>query len=92
MVSTGPWGDTWALRSALASPHPSVAPSGLHLGGGELADLPDGAARHEQELDLQLLFGRALMAAKGYGAPELGETLARSKYSFLADQMVALED
>jgi hypothetical protein len=41
---------------------------------------------------LQLLFGRALMSAKGDGAPELGETRARSKYSFLADQMVALED
>ena len=43
------------------------------------ADLPDGAVRHEQELDLQLLLGRALMAAKGYGAPELGETLARAR-------------
>ena len=51
----------------------------LQKGLDLLADLPDGAARHEQELELQLLFGRALMAAKGYGAPELGETLARAR-------------
>jgi predicted ATPase len=51
----------------------------LQKGLDLVADLPNGAARHEQELDLQLLFGKALMAARGYGAPELGETLARAR-------------
>jgi class 3 adenylate cyclase len=42
-----------------------------------LMTLPQDEKRREQELDLQLMFGRALMASKGYGAPELGEALAR---------------
>jgi predicted ATPase len=44
-----------------------------------LSSLPDNDKRQEQELNLQLMFGRALMAAKGYGAPELGEALARAR-------------
>jgi class 3 adenylate cyclase/predicted ATPase len=44
-----------------------------------LSSLPDNERRQHQELDLQLMFGRALMAAKGYGAPELGEALARGR-------------
>jgi predicted ATPase len=48
---------------------------GFHL----LSSLPDDNRRGAQELDLQLMFGRALMAAKGYGAPELGETLTRAR-------------
>jgi hypothetical protein len=54
----------------------------LQKGVDLVADLPDGAARHEQELDQQLLFGRALMAAKGYGAPELGENSRAIKVQF----------
>lgn len=52
-----------------------------HLGKGLnlLSSLPDDQRRQQQELDLQLIFGRALMAAKGYGAPELGEALARAR-------------
>jgi len=44
-----------------------------------LSRLPNDGRRQEQELDLQLMFGRGLMATKGYGAPELGETLARAR-------------
>jgi class 3 adenylate cyclase/predicted ATPase len=44
-----------------------------------LSSLPDNESRQDQELDLQLMFSRALMAAKGYGAPELGEALARAR-------------
>jgi class 3 adenylate cyclase/tetratricopeptide (TPR) repeat protein len=44
-----------------------------------LCGLPADGRRHEQELELQLMFARALMAAKGYGAPGLGETLARAR-------------
>jgi predicted ATPase len=52
-----------------------------HLGRGLnlLSSLPDDQSRQQQELDLGLIFGRALMAAKGYGTPELGEALARSR-------------
>jgi class 3 adenylate cyclase/tetratricopeptide (TPR) repeat protein len=44
-----------------------------------LSRLPNDGKRQEQELNLRLTFGRALMATKGYGAPELGETLARAR-------------
>jgi class 3 adenylate cyclase/tetratricopeptide (TPR) repeat protein len=44
-----------------------------------LSRLPNDGRRQERELDLQLMRGRALMATKGYGAPELGETLARAR-------------
>jgi class 3 adenylate cyclase/tetratricopeptide (TPR) repeat protein len=44
-----------------------------------LSRLPNDGGRQEPELDLQLTFGRALMATQGYGAPELGETLARAR-------------
>ena len=46
-----------------------------------LSRLPDDGRcqEQEQELDLQLTLGRALMATKGYGAPELGEALARAR-------------
>ncbi|MGH6776713.1 MAG: hypothetical protein ACRECL_01690 [Bradyrhizobium sp.] len=44
-----------------------------------LAGLPDGAARHEQELDLQTAFGHALDTTKGLAAVETGEAYARAR-------------
>jgi class 3 adenylate cyclase/predicted ATPase len=44
-----------------------------------LSDLPDGAVRWEQELDLQIALGHALMATKGMAAPEPGEAYARAR-------------
>jgi predicted ATPase len=44
-----------------------------------LAGLPDGPERRRQELDLQLALGRALIAAKGHGAPETGRSYARAR-------------
>src|SRR5262249_23167627 len=44
-----------------------------------LSSLPDNSKLHAQELDLQLIYGRALMAARGYGAPELGEGFSRAR-------------
>jgi class 3 adenylate cyclase/predicted ATPase len=41
--------------------------------------LPDGVARSQQELDLQVALGQALVAAKGLAAPEVGEALARAR-------------
>ena len=54
---------------------------GLHL----LASLPDNAQRQQQELDLQVTLGPALIATKGYAAPVVGETIARARA--LAEQL-----
>jgi len=48
---------------------------GLELLGG----LPNGAQRQEQELELQITLGQALIANKGYGAPEPGESYDRAR-------------
>ena len=40
---------------------------------------PDTPARAQQELDLQLTLGPALMAAKGWAAPEVEQTYARAR-------------
>jgi predicted ATPase len=44
-----------------------------------LSSIPDGTARQEQELNLQITLGHALMAAKGLAAPEPGEAFARAR-------------
>ncbi|HEY5870730.1 MAG TPA: AAA family ATPase [Candidatus Tectomicrobia bacterium] len=43
-----------------------------------LATLPDTPARVQQELDLQLALGPALMSAKGLAAPEVEQTYVRA--------------
>ena len=52
-----------------------------HLGRGleALADLPGGAERQRRELGLQLALGQALIAAKGFAAPEMGRAYARAR-------------
>lgn len=47
----------------------------LHL----LASLPEGTVRTQQELRLQVTLGPALIAAKGYAAPEVGEGYSRAQ-------------
>jgi class 3 adenylate cyclase/predicted ATPase len=44
-----------------------------------LTSLPDGVARQQQELELHIALGRALIAAQGYAAPAAGETYARAR-------------
>jgi predicted ATPase len=44
-----------------------------------LAQLPETPARVQQELDLQLTLGPALMATKGQAAPEVEQTYARAR-------------
>jgi predicted ATPase len=51
----------------------------LRKGLDLLSSIPDGTARQEQELDLQIALGHALMAAKGLAAPEPGEAFARAR-------------
>jgi predicted ATPase len=51
----------------------------LRKGLDLLSSLHDGASRQEQELDLQIALGHALLATKGYAAPEPAEAYARAR-------------
>jgi class 3 adenylate cyclase/predicted ATPase len=44
-----------------------------------LSRMPDGPARREQELSLQVTLGHALLATKRYSAPETGEVFVRAR-------------
>ena len=44
-----------------------------------MATLPETPARARQELDLQMALAPALMASKGYAAPEVEHTYARAQ-------------
>jgi predicted ATPase len=57
----------------------------LRKGLGLLSQLPEGAPSGQYELDLQVAFGRALMATRGFAAPEVGETCTRARQ--LCDQL-----
>ena len=61
-------------RSAMAE-----AAAHLRKGLEVLSQAPDGTARQESELHLQILLGRALIATKGYSAPEPGEAYVRAR-------------
>ena len=56
--------------------HEAVA--ALTKGLALLATLPESPARAQHELTLLLLLGPPLMAAQGYGAPEVGESYTRA--------------
>ncbi|MFL5283891.1 MAG: AAA family ATPase [Rhodopila sp.] len=66
----------WAMVEAVVQ-----ARKGLEA----LTTLPDGLWRRQQELDLHLALGTALMTSKGYSATETVETLARAQA--LAEQL-----
>ena len=51
----------------------------LRKGLEALATLPDTPERTQQELDLQITLGSALMASKGQGALEVGQAYARAR-------------
>src|SRR5262249_17425569 len=55
------------------------AMSHLTRGLEVLAALPDTAERTQHELVLQTTLGAVLMAAKGQGAPEVGQAYARAR-------------
>jgi predicted ATPase len=65
--------DTATRRNAH---HEAVA--ALTKGLALLATLPDSPTRAQHELTLRLLLGQRLMAAKGYGIPEVGESYTRA--------------
>jgi predicted ATPase len=57
----------------------------LQKGLDLLAALPESPWRAEQELDLQMALGPALIATRGYAAPAVGETVTRARA--LAEQV-----
>jgi predicted ATPase len=65
-------------RAARLSAHEEAI---AHLGKGLtlLVTLPDTSERTEQELSLQIALGNALIATKGYAAPEVGQTFSRAR-------------
>jgi class 3 adenylate cyclase/tetratricopeptide (TPR) repeat protein len=74
-----------AGQQALARSAMTEAVAQLQKGLDLLASLPDSPWHREQELELLLALGRALIATKGYTAPVIGETLARA--GELAEQL-----
>jgi predicted ATPase len=44
-----------------------------------VANLPEGVTRIQHELDLQIALGKAMIATKGYAAPETGEAFDRAR-------------
>lgn len=74
-----------AGQQALSRSASIEAAAQLRKGLDALQGLPDDQHRRQHELDLQLALGLALMAMKGYAAPEVGETLARAR--ILAEQI-----
>jgi predicted ATPase len=68
-----------AGRKAIASCALMEAVAQLRKGLDLLSGVPNGAARQEQELDLQIMLGQALIATKGMSAPEPGEVFARAR-------------
>jgi class 3 adenylate cyclase/predicted ATPase len=67
-------GDRASERSAYAE-----AVSHLTRGLELLHTLPDDTERTLQELDLQIALGAALMATRGYAAPEVAETYLQAR-------------
>jgi class 3 adenylate cyclase/tetratricopeptide (TPR) repeat protein len=73
--------DYWlrAGQQALAKCAISEAAAQLRKGLTVLSSIQDSAARREQELNLQITLGKALLALKGYAAVESGEAFVRAR-------------
>ena len=67
-----------AGQQALARSATAEAVAQLSRGLELLAGLPDGPERRRREVGLQLGLGPALIAAKGFAAPETGRAYARA--------------
>ena len=71
----------WLRAGQVEIARSATAEAIAHLTKGlELVvDLPEGLPRWQQELELQIALGVALMAAKGWAAPEVGRANARAR-------------
>lgn len=68
-----------AGQQAIARGTMTEAVAQLRKGLDILAGLPDGTARQEQELDLQIALGHALETTKGLAEVEAGDAYARAR-------------
>jgi predicted ATPase len=77
----------WLKAGQQAVARGAMTEAVAHLGKGldVLSGMPDRVAHWEQELDLLITFGHALIATKGFAAPEPGEAYARARQ--LCEQM-----
>ena len=71
----------WQRAGQRALARSATAEAVTHLTHGlkALAGLPAGPERRRRELALQLALGQALIAAKGFAAPETGRAYARAR-------------
>jgi predicted ATPase len=68
-----------AGQQAIARSAMTEAVAQLRKGLLLLSTAPAGTTRQKQELDLQISLGHALIATKGYSAPEPGDAYARAR-------------
>ncbi len=73
----GYWVD--AGQRAISRSAMTEAVSQLWKGLGLLSTMPDEASREAKELELQIALGHALMASKGFSAPEPGQVYDRAR-------------
>src|SRR5246127_3547915 len=66
-------------QQAVARAAMTEAVAQLQKGLELLANMPEESRPVQHELDLQIALGRALMAARGYSAPVVGDTLVRAR-------------
>jgi predicted ATPase len=73
--------DYWLKAGERAIRRSATAEAVAQLGKGLdlLMTMPASLERGRQELQLQVALGRALVAAKGYAAPEMGRTFVRAR-------------
>ena len=68
-----------AGRRSLARSAMLEAVAQVHKGLDLLSSLPEGQSRQRLELDLRVTLGSALVATRGYAAPEVDETTNRAR-------------
>jgi len=68
-----------AGQQAVARSAMTEAVAQLQKGLELLASMPEESRPAQQELDVQIALGRALMAANGYSAPAVADTLVRAR-------------
>ncbi|OAF19989.1 adenylate/guanylate cyclase domain-containing protein [Bradyrhizobium neotropicale] len=68
-----------AGQQAVARSAMTEAVAQLQKGLELLANMPEESRPVQHELDLQITLGRALMAARGYSAPAVADTLVRAR-------------
>jgi tetratricopeptide (TPR) repeat protein len=74
-----------AGQQAIARSAMTEAVAQLQKGSDLLTRMPDNPSRQQQELDLRIALGRALIATEGYSSPRVGETYGQAR--LLAEQL-----